>query len=171
MVILSDPNKQELASFISDVLWSLCLFLFLKTNPDFETIYAVPNRVSNVATSAFKSIMENGQSPKDEPAVFRGTISSSPTDSDKLSPVSTPRGKKIMILSTLGVNLLMLTTYTVEFPSLQVLSHQEIYQAPLFEPLPDVHVIFLNGEETHHFQFLCDWLSASQESRRTSTTI
>lgn len=99
MVILSDPNKQELASFISDVLWSLCLFLFLKTNPDFETIYAVPNRVSNVATSAFKSIMENGQSPKDEPAVFRGTISSSPTDSDKLSPVSTPRGKKIMIFT------------------------------------------------------------------------
>ncbi|KAE8283410.1 Myosin light chain kinase, smooth muscle [Larimichthys crocea] len=67
---------------------SCCAAVFVR---DFETIYAVPNRVSNVATSAFKSIMENGQSPKDEPAVFRGTISSSPTDSDKLSPVSTPR--------------------------------------------------------------------------------
>ncbi|XP_019114289.2 myosin light chain kinase, smooth muscle isoform X2 [Larimichthys crocea] len=67
---------------------SCCAAVFVR---DFETIYAVPNRVSNVATSAFKSIMENGQSPKDEPAVFQGTISSSPTDSDKLSPVSTPR--------------------------------------------------------------------------------
>ncbi|TMS14664.1 Myosin light chain kinase, smooth muscle [Larimichthys crocea] len=67
---------------------SCCAAVFVR---DFETIYAVPNRVSNVATSAFKSIMENGQSPKDEPAVFRGTISSSPTDSDKLSPVLTPR--------------------------------------------------------------------------------
>ncbi|XP_070779507.1 myosin light chain kinase, smooth muscle isoform X2 [Enoplosus armatus] len=61
---------------------------------DFETIYGVQNHVSNVPTSAFKSITENGrspQSPKDELQKFRGPICTSPTGSDKLSPASTPR--------------------------------------------------------------------------------
>lgn len=77
-------------SFISDVLWSLLLFLFLTTNPDFESICGVQNRVSNILTSASKSVVENGrspQSPRDS-----GSSCTSPTGSDKLSPVSTPRG-------------------------------------------------------------------------------
>lgn len=81
-------------SFISNVLRSL-LFLLLTTNPDFETICGVQNRVSNIPTSASKSRVENGSSPqfpKDKLQKFRGSICTSPTGSDKLSPVSTPRG-------------------------------------------------------------------------------
>lgn len=88
--------KEVRQTLVSDVL-SFLLFLFLKTNPDFETIYGVRNCVSNISTSASKSIMENGkspQSPKDERQRFRGSTCTSPTCSDKLSPVSTPKGNK-----------------------------------------------------------------------------
>ncbi|KAF1379755.1 hypothetical protein PFLUV_G00179330 [Perca fluviatilis] len=70
---------------------SCCAAVFVR---DFETICGVLNGVSNVSTSASKSSVENGsspQSPKDELQKFRGSICTSPTGSDKLSPVSTPR--------------------------------------------------------------------------------
>ncbi|XP_044036078.1 myosin light chain kinase, smooth muscle isoform X2 [Siniperca chuatsi] len=70
---------------------SCCAAMFVR---DFETICDVQNRVSNIPTSASKSIMENGrspQSPKDELQKFKGSICTSPTGSDKLSPISTPR--------------------------------------------------------------------------------
>ncbi|XP_031168215.1 myosin light chain kinase, smooth muscle isoform X2 [Sander lucioperca] len=70
---------------------SCCAAVFVR---DFETICGVQNRVSNIPTSASKSRVENGSSPqfpKDKLQKFRGSICTSPTGSDKLSPVSTPR--------------------------------------------------------------------------------
>lgn len=70
---------------------SCCAAVFVR---DFETICGVHNRVSNIPTSASKSITENGrlpQSPKEELQEFRGPVCISPTGSDSLSPVSTPR--------------------------------------------------------------------------------
>ncbi|KAM9345915.1 myosin light chain kinase, smooth muscle isoform 1-T2 [Symphorus nematophorus] len=70
---------------------SCCAAVFVR---DFETIFGVQNRVSDIPTSASKSIMANGRSPqslKDELQKSRGSISTSPTFSDKLSPVSSPR--------------------------------------------------------------------------------
>ncbi|XP_036945094.1 myosin light chain kinase, smooth muscle isoform X3 [Acanthopagrus latus] len=69
-------------------------FLFLKTNPDFETIYSLQNRVASIPTSASKSLTENGRSPqppREELQRFSGSTCTSPTGSDKLSPVSAPR--------------------------------------------------------------------------------
>ncbi|XP_051243409.1 myosin light chain kinase, smooth muscle isoform X2 [Dicentrarchus labrax] len=77
---------------------SCCAAVFVRGEGDtetyFETIYDMQNRVSNIPTSASKSIMENGrspQSPKKELQKFTGSICTSPTGSDKLSPVSTPK--------------------------------------------------------------------------------
>ncbi|XP_071327382.1 myosin light chain kinase, smooth muscle [Trachinotus anak] len=70
---------------------SCCAAVFVK---DFETICGMQNRVSKIPTSASKSITENGrsrQSPKDELQGFRGSTCTSPTGSDKQSPVSSPR--------------------------------------------------------------------------------
>lgn len=78
-------------------------FLFLKTNPDFETIYSLQNRVASIPTSASKSLTENGRSqqpPIDELQRSRGSTCTSSTGSDKLSPVSTPRGEKYIIIFT-----------------------------------------------------------------------
>nr|XP_046272082.1 myosin light chain kinase, smooth muscle isoform X2 [Scatophagus argus] len=61
---------------------------------DFETICGVQSLVSNITSSASTSTLENGRSPqlpKDELQKFRGSICTSPTCADKLSPVSTPR--------------------------------------------------------------------------------
>lgn len=69
---------------------SCCAAVFVR---DFETIYSVQNRASDIPTSASKSTMENGrspQTPKEELQKFGGSICS-PTGSDKLSPVSAPR--------------------------------------------------------------------------------
>nr|XP_033501640.1 myosin light chain kinase, smooth muscle isoform X1 [Epinephelus lanceolatus] len=68
---------------------SCCAAVFVR---DFETICGV-NRVSNILTSASKSVVENGrspQSPKDE----LQKSPTSPTGSDKLSPVSEVIPKK-----------------------------------------------------------------------------
>ncbi|XP_072224235.1 myosin light chain kinase, smooth muscle isoform X2 [Leuresthes tenuis] len=57
---------------------------------DFESICGV----SKLTTSASKSIMENGRSPKppkDEPQKINGSICTSPTSPNKQSPVSSPR--------------------------------------------------------------------------------
>ncbi|KAM3598959.1 uncharacterized protein V6R79_024694 [Siganus canaliculatus] len=70
---------------------SCCAAVFVR---DFETIYAVQNRFSSVPTSATKSIIENGKSPqpaKEEVQSSRGSVSSSSTCSDKISPASSPR--------------------------------------------------------------------------------
>ncbi|XP_062294317.1 myosin light chain kinase, smooth muscle [Scomber scombrus] len=70
---------------------SCCAAVFVK---DFETMYGVPSPVSKIPTSASKSIMKNGkpsQSQKDELQKLRGSTCASPTDSDKQSPVSSPR--------------------------------------------------------------------------------
>ncbi|XP_054464066.1 myosin light chain kinase, smooth muscle [Anoplopoma fimbria] len=70
---------------------SCCAAVFVR---DFETICGVQNRVSNVLTSASESVVRNGrspQSPKEELQKFRGFVCTSPTDSHKLSPVSSPR--------------------------------------------------------------------------------
>ncbi|XP_073350763.1 myosin light chain kinase, smooth muscle [Pagrus major] len=70
---------------------SCCAAVFVR---DFETIYSLQNRVSSIPTSASKSLTENGRSPqppKDELQKFRGSTCTSPTGSDMLSPVSSPR--------------------------------------------------------------------------------
>ncbi|XP_068574387.1 myosin light chain kinase, smooth muscle [Cebidichthys violaceus] len=69
---------------------SCCAAVFVR---DFETICGVQNHVSNVPTSASKSIVGNGrspQSPKGELQKFKASVCTSPAGS-KLSPVSTPR--------------------------------------------------------------------------------
>ncbi|XP_059204800.1 myosin light chain kinase, smooth muscle isoform X2 [Centropristis striata] len=61
---------------------------------DFETICGGQNRVSNMSTFASESIVTNGrspQSPKAELQKFRGSTCTSPTTSDNLSSVSSPR--------------------------------------------------------------------------------
>uniref|UniRef100_UPI0037E78433 myosin light chain kinase, smooth muscle n=1 Tax=Semicossyphus pulcher TaxID=241346 RepID=UPI0037E78433 len=70
---------------------SCCAAVFVR---DFETILGGQNRVSKNSTSAFGSVTQNGsspQSPKDELKKLRGSNCTSPTGSDKLSPVSSPR--------------------------------------------------------------------------------
>ncbi|XP_040918082.1 myosin light chain kinase, smooth muscle isoform X1 [Toxotes jaculatrix] len=70
---------------------SCCAAVFVR---DFETICGVQNHFPKIPTSASESIIENGrsaQSPKDELKEFRGSVCTSPTGSDKQSPVSSPR--------------------------------------------------------------------------------
>ncbi|XP_033999706.1 myosin light chain kinase, smooth muscle [Trematomus bernacchii] len=70
---------------------SCCAAVYVK---DFETICGSQSHVSNIQTSASKSMVPNGTSPqslKDEQQKTRGSICSSPAGSDKLSPVSSPR--------------------------------------------------------------------------------
>ncbi|KAM8723575.1 myosin light chain kinase, smooth muscle [Acanthopagrus schlegelii] len=70
---------------------SCCAAVFVR---DFETVYSLQNRVASIPTSASKSLTENGRSPqppKEELQRFSGSTCTSPTGSDKLSPVSTPR--------------------------------------------------------------------------------
>lgn len=70
---------------------SCCAAVFVK---DFETICGTNSLTSKTPTSASKAIKENGrsaQSPKDELRGLGGSICTSPTGSDKQSPVSSPR--------------------------------------------------------------------------------
>ncbi|XP_063760591.1 myosin light chain kinase, smooth muscle isoform X2 [Eleginops maclovinus] len=70
---------------------SCCAAVYVR---DFETICGSPSRVSNIQTSASKSIVPNGrspQSPNHKQQKTRGSICSSTSGSDKLSPVSSPR--------------------------------------------------------------------------------
>ncbi|XP_036945093.1 myosin light chain kinase, smooth muscle isoform X2 [Acanthopagrus latus] len=70
---------------------SCCAAVFVR---DFETIYSLQNRVASIPTSASKSLTENGRSPqppREELQRFSGSTCTSPTGSDKLSPVSAPR--------------------------------------------------------------------------------
>ncbi|KAG7243548.1 hypothetical protein INR49_011104 [Caranx melampygus] len=70
---------------------SCCAAVFVR---DFETICGVNSLASKIPTSASKTIKENGRSalsPKDELQGLGGSISTSPSGSDKQSPVSSPR--------------------------------------------------------------------------------
>lgn len=79
------------------MLRGFLLFLSLKTNSDFESIYGQKSKIS---TSSCASILENGKSPqsaRNEQQQLGGTVRTSPTFSDKLSPVATPKGNKTVI--------------------------------------------------------------------------
>ncbi|XP_069004770.1 myosin light chain kinase, smooth muscle isoform X1 [Embiotoca jacksoni] len=61
---------------------------------DFESIYGVQNHISKITTSALESTKENGsslQTRKDELQKSAASICTSPPESDKQSPVSSPR--------------------------------------------------------------------------------
>ncbi|XP_034528812.1 myosin light chain kinase, smooth muscle isoform X2 [Notolabrus celidotus] len=70
---------------------SCCAAVFVK---DFESIYGAQSSVSKKPTSASEGITQNGQSPqspKDKLQKISGSICTSPSGFDTLSPISSPK--------------------------------------------------------------------------------
>lgn len=104
--------------FSFDMLRSPLLFLFLKlkTQPDFETIFAERQRVPSASAPTSKAATENGRaapSHQEGQQIFTGSLGSSRASSSKLSPITSPRGKNShcpLNADNLEVNLLFSTS-------------------------------------------------------------
>lgn len=129
-------------------------------------MYGVQTQVSNTSTPPSKSVTGNGrfsQSVQERQEIFRGSLGSSLTSSDELSPISSPRGKKKIIIihrprsvDSLEVNLLF-----------RIFIYIYIYTLQLRMSM--LHV-WRSGEEKHNFLSLCRRFSCNMSSRQKLCT-